>query len=467
MLQDVADSCADPETVDPQANLPCGLVAAIPCGAIHRAGTYGDSMTQPFAGIRVVEFGQFVAVPFCGQTLAEGGAEIIKVEPTDGDPNRRMGQLAPGESRIFICRNRGKHSLPLKLNDPQSKPVIDALVAWADVVLTNFRPGLATELGLDAEQLRARYPRLIVGDITPFGKQGPDADLAAMDIVVQARSGLMAAIGRTVDGRPAPGDPVIADYMAAMTLAFGIASALFRRERTGAGGIVDVSLLEAAMVLTNNQLVRSEDHDRGRHQARIERLNEQRRAGVPFAEQAAGLPSARVLPLRAIYFRTYDTADGTIAIGCASKALQQRFIEVVGFSDRGLDSVDGLDWEDDYYTALRDEVEGIMRTRRAADWVRLLNARGVPVSTVKFPIEMFEDEQAEANGMFYILDHPTAGRFRVLAPPLALDGGGFLPAKATAPFGSEATAILERLGFSAAQIEGLVSRGVTRVGLDG
>lgn len=200
------------------------------------------SDSQPFAGIRVAEFGQFVAVPFCAQLLADGGATVIKIEAPEGDPTRVFNPLGPGETRIFLSRNRGKHSLPLRLSDPAARPVLDALIAWADVILMNFRPGLEKKLGLDPESVLARFPKLIIASVTAFGKNGPDAALAGMDIVVQARSGLMAANGRMIDGRPAPGDPVSADYMSAMSLSFGVASALLRRERTGKGGIVDVSL---------------------------------------------------------------------------------------------------------------------------------------------------------------------------------------------------------------------------------
>lgn len=418
--------------------------------------------SQPFAGIRVVEFGQFVAVPFCGQLLAEGGAQVIKVESPDGDPNRRMGQLAPGESRIFISRNRGKHSLPVKLSDPGAAPVIDALLAWADVVLMNFRPGLAEKMGIAPTELLARYPRMVIGEITPFGKLGPDANLSAMDIVVQARSGLMAAMGRMVDGKPAPGEPVISDYMAAMSLAFGIASALFRRERTGKGGIVDVSLMKAAMTLTNNQLARSEDHDRDKHLAQIARINELRAAGAPYEEQLGTTGSSRVLPIRTLYFRTYEAADGTIAIACASKALQMKLMETIGLHDAGFDAPDGLGGDDDYYEALRGQVEAVFRGKTGAEWMAILNRAGVPVSTVKFPVEMFEDEQAEANAFFYLLNHPTAGNFRVLSPPVRMDGDGFLPPPATAPFGSETIALLGELGFSDDDIERLIDVGVTK-----
>ena len=162
-------------------------------------GPPGDretASTQPFSGVRVVEFGQFVALPFCAQLLAEGGADVIKVEALDGDPARRQMPLAPDETRRFLSNNRGKHSLPLNLRSPAARPVSDALLERADVALTNFRPGLAAELGLDAVTLNARFPRLVVGTVTSFGHEGPDADLPGMDVVVQARTGLMAANGR-------------------------------------------------------------------------------------------------------------------------------------------------------------------------------------------------------------------------------------------------------------------------------
>src|SRR6266849_5922438 len=195
--------------------------------------------TRPFAGIEVVEFGQFIAVPFCAQVLAEGGAHVVKIETLEGDPVRQILQLAPGETRHFVSRNRGKHSLPLDLRRPKAARVVERLLARADVVLTNFRPGLAEEFGLDWASLAPRYPRLVVGNVSAFGRRGPDARLAGMDMVVQARSGLMTTLGRvSPDGVPTAGDAPVADYMCAMILAFGIASALLRRRRTGRGGEV-------------------------------------------------------------------------------------------------------------------------------------------------------------------------------------------------------------------------------------
>ena len=420
-------------------------------------------MKQPFAGIRVVEFGQFVSVPFCAQLLAEGGAEVIKVEALAGDPTRLLRQVSALETRTFVSRNRGKRSLPLALRDPAARPVIEKLLAWADVALMNFRPGLDVELGLDAETLQARFPRLIAGAVTAFGKRGPEASLAGMDTVVQARTGLMAANGRMVDDRPAPGDPVSADYMCAMSLAFGVSAALLRRERTGVGGAVDVSLMQAAMTLANNQLIRSEVEDAPRHAEILARLAEQRREGVPFSEQGRAMTTARALPMVRIYLRTYDTADAPIAIACGSRSLRVKFMAAVGLVDEALDDADS-EAKHGYYDQLTECVEAVMRTRTGAEWTRVLNAAGVPVAAVKFPVELFDDEHARANGMFHRLEHPEAGDFTVLSPPVSMDGHGFRSREATRPFASETRELLGEIGFSAPEIDDLLAAGVTRAG---
>lgn len=418
----------------------------------------------PFDGINVVEFGQFIAVPFCAQLLAEGGANVIKIEALEGDPTRHIGQIAPNETRIFISRNQGKHSLPLKLSDPGAQPVIEALLAWADVALMNFRPGLAEKLGLDPAQLTKRYPRLIAGTVTAFGDKGPDANLAGMDIVVQARSGLMAANGRLRDGRPASGDPLSADYMCAMTLAFGISAALLRRERTGRGGSIDTSLLQAAMVLANNQLIRVEALDGPAHDKALERLAKQRQEHAPFEAQADALPSARSSPMLKVYFRTYQTADMDIAVACGSQRLRRNFMQALGLEDPALDSISsGKSSEmEAHYDVLRATVEELLKSEPSETWIARLSELGVPVAPVKFPIELFDDEHVAANEMLHTLEHPIAGPMQVVAPPVRIDGEGFAPVSPTAPFASETHELLRELGFSDAAVQTLIERGVTK-----
>ena len=341
--------------------------------------------------------------------------------------------------------------------------MLERLLARADVVLTNFRPGLAAELGLDGPSLAPRYPRLVVGNVSAFGRRGPAARLAGMDLVVQARSGLLAAGGSVTDGVPTGGENPVVDYMCAMTLAFGIASALLRRERTGRGGEVDASLLMSALVVQNNNMVRIDSADRATHTTARERLAELRAAGRPYAEQAALTPQIRPPGTVNVYYRTYATRDAALAVACGSPALRRAFIRAVGLADEALDRpIADRANEIEHYVALRRRVEAIVATRTTADWQATLEAAGVPAAGVKLPLELLDDEQPLANGMLHDLNHPVLGPVRVLASPVSMDGGGFVPAQATAPFGSETRAVLGELGFSSVEIDALLADGVTR-----
>src|SRR5437867_5683559 len=414
-------------------------------------------MSQPFAGVTVLEFGHFIAVPWAGQALADGGAHVIKIEPQEGEPSRHIAPLGGGESRHFLSRNRGKHTLPLDLRHPDARAILDALLARADVVLANMRPGLAAELGLEYEQLAPRYPRLVVGTVTAFGPHGPDAARAGMDHVVQARSGLMVTGGRTKDGLPTSGESPIADYMAAALLAFGVTSALYRRERTGRGGRVDTSLLLAALALQNNLMVRVDALDGARDAGFLDWLGQARGGGVPFAEQVERMPRNRVLASQAIYIRTYATKDAALAVACGSPSLRRKFIAAIGHEDRALkDSIADLDG---HYAALRSAVEATLASRTTQEWKTLLDAAGVPASGVALPVEILDDPQPAANAMFQRFEHPTLGPVTVLGPPVQVDGAGFVPGPPAPAFGSEVRAILAWAGFAERDVERLVAGG--------
>lgn len=398
--------------------------------------------------------------------LAEGGARVIKVESLEGDPVRHLAPLAPGETRHFLSRNRGKHVLPLDLRHARAGNVIQRLLARADVVLTNFRPGLAAELGLDWPSLARRHPRLVVGNVSAFGRRGPDAMLAGMDVVVQARSGLMAAGGRVLDGVPVTGDAPVADYACALMLAFGVAAALLRRERTGRGGEVDVSLLMAGLVVQNNAMLRVESADGPTHAEARARLATLRAADRPYAEQAAVSPQVRTPAMVDVYYRTYATRDAAIAISCVSPGLQRTLMRTLGLVDEAHDApIREREAQARHYAALRLRVEAILAGRTTAEWKKRFDADGIPASGVKLPLELLDDEQALANGLFHDLAHPALGTVRVLAPPVGMDGGGFLPAPPTPPFGSETRAILGELGFTSAQVAALLAEGATREAL--
>lgn len=414
---------------------------------------------QPFAGITVLEFGQFVAVPYGAQLLADGGAHVIKVEPHEGEAARNTGYRWGDVTRHFLARNRGSHSLPLSLRHEQAPAILDAILARTDVVLTNLRPGLAAQFGLDYDSLAERYPRIIAGNVSAFGEKGPDAGLPGMDQVVQAHSGLMAMNGGMRDGRPiAEGSP-ISDFMCAALLAYGVSSALYRRTRTGRGGRVDTSLLMSALILQNNLMIRVEDGDGENHAAYLEWLAGARAAGMPYAEQARHAPSSRPARLVGLYYRTFNTRDSAIAIACPSTGLRRRLLAVLGLEDPSLDPNLPEEERHAHDGELQDQFEALCASETTDHWESLLSESGIPVSRVRFPTELIDNEQAAANDLFVHQDHPEAGRFTVLGSALKLDEDGFTPAAFPAPFRSETRDILAWAGLSPEAIEDAVESG--------
>src|SRR3989442_6158831 len=388
--------------------------------------------TQPFGGVTVLEWGHSSAGPGGGGARAGGGARVKKTGPGGGRPGRPIAPLGGGESRHFLIRNRGKHTLPLDLRHPDARQILDALLVRADVVLANMRPGLAAELGLEYEQLAPRYPRLIVGTVTAFGPHGPDATRAGMDHVVQARSGLMVTGGRTKDGLPTSGESPIADYMAAALLAFGVTTALYRRERTGRGGRVDTSLLLAALALQNNLMVRVEALDGPRHPPFREWLTRARAGGVPFAEQSERMPRNRAAPPQANSLRTSATKDAALAVACGSPSLRRKFMAAVGHEDSALKAP--VADVDAHYAALKAAVEATIASRTTQEWKVALDAAGVPASGVALPVEILDDPQPAANAMFQRFEHRTLGPVTVLGPPVQVDDGGLVPGPPTPAF---------------------------------
>jgi crotonobetainyl-CoA:carnitine CoA-transferase CaiB-like acyl-CoA transferase len=247
--------------------------------------------------------------------------------------------------------------------------------------------------------------------------------------------------------------------MAATLLAFGVASALFQRERTGRGARVDTSLLQAALALQNNLMVRVETIDGPPHEVFGAWLASARSAGVPFAEQVERMPRNRPAGSATVYVRTYATRDAAIAIACGSPSLRKKFIAAVGLVDPALDDAVAPDAIDAHYVRLKGEVEAVMASRTAEDWQARLTAAGVPAGTVALPVEMLDAAQPAANGMFHRFEHAELGPVTVLAPPVRVGPDGFVPGPPTRPFGSEAREILAWAGFSGADVERLVAAG--------
>jgi formyl-CoA transferase len=219
----------------------------------------------------------------------------------------------------------------------------------------------------------------------------------------------------------------------------------------------------AALVLQNNSLVRVESVDGPVHARVRQRLAEARAAGRPFVEQAALTPQIRTPAMTEVYYRTYATKDAAIALACVSPGLQRALMKAVGLADEAHQNPLGdREAQARHYAGLRARMEAVIASRTTAEWKAVFDADGIPAAGVKLSLELFDDEQALANGLLHDLPHPALGPVRVLSTPVGMDGPGFRSSPATAPFGSECRAILNDLGFSKEEIERFLTEGVTR-----
>lgn len=210
---------------------------------------------KPLQGIRVVDFTRVLAGPYCTALLADLGAQVIKVEPPQGDDYRAIGPMREGRSALFEVMNRNKHSVVLDLKLPQAQALAQQLCASADVVVENFRPGVADKLGIGPTQLRAQHPQLIYVSISGFGQTGPAAHRPAYDIIMQALSGLMEATG-SPEGPPTLVGEAVSDVVSGLYASWATLAALLARERTGQGTHVDVAMLDATLALTVTSVAR-------------------------------------------------------------------------------------------------------------------------------------------------------------------------------------------------------------------
>jgi len=409
-------------------------------------------MTGPFDGVTVVEFGQFVVVPFCSQMMADGGARVIKVEPPGGDAYRSWpDQIADGETLQFLIKNRGKQSLALDLSHPRAPEVVAALVEEADVVLVNLSPAAVVRRGLDYASIAAINPTVIYGAVTAYGQVGPEAHLPGMDVVVQARSGLLSALGAEKEGVPLHSEVQVADYSTAMLMFGGIASALYVRERTGRGQRVDVSLLGGALAIQNNSLGHVHDRDQWRVEFVEDRLPKLRQAGASRLEVESERRSMRHdPPSHTAHYRIFRTADGFLALGAGSPGARRRLAASTGM-DPEMAAADPDRFGEQLEIALRD--------RGSDEWVALLLAAEVPVAKVRHVEELLFDEHAEQEGLIADIDHPVVGRYRGLGTPIRMSATPMLADRPPPAFAADTVDVLTRAGLSTSDVQSLVTDG--------
>jgi crotonobetainyl-CoA:carnitine CoA-transferase CaiB-like acyl-CoA transferase len=419
------------------------------------------------AGVRVLEFSQIIAAPFCGMLLADMGAEVIKVEPPEGEPWRLFAQFIPLESKTFISLNRGKKSLPLDINTPEARAIIHKLVEDVDVVILNYRPDVPARAGIDYETLSAINPRLVYCENTAFGRQGPDSYRPGYDIIIQAMSGLMASENKVLNGVPqVVSSTAVADFSTGIMMAYGITAALLAREKTGRGQKVEAALLGTALAVQTSAFTYIDAVDDAWLPQFLSDLEEARSRGATWEEMAAMRLGA--MPTQAvgnIYYRTYKTKDSYLAVGCLSVSLRRKLAGVLGIADPRLENPN-IDLTDesvrDTLLKLVEDVEAQFETRTTAEWLTILDGAGVPSGPVRFVQELFDDPQVLANDLVVDLEHPLAGHLKMVGPTLKMSDTPAQVKASSPPLGQDTDAILKSLGYTAEQIEELRGKGVTR-----
>ena len=397
--------------------------------------------TDLLAGVRVLDCSRVLAGPFATMLLGDLGADVIKVEnPAGGDDTRAWGPPdAGGESAYYLSINRNKRSLALDLKQPAGRDVLRRLAARSDVLVENFRRGTMVGWGLAYSDLAAENPGLVYCTISGYGPLGPDAARPGYDFVAQAGSGLMSITGPP-DGEPAKLGVAIVDLLTGLFAANAILAALLGRARSGRGAPIEVSLLESAVAalinVGQNYLV----------------------TGRPAARYGNAHPN--IVP-----YQTFAAADGWLAVAAGNDRQFAGLVQALGRPELATDprfatNAGRVAHRDVLVPLLAEEFQ----VRPVAAWVAALDAVGVPAGPVLTVAEVLAGPQVQALGLVREIDHPSAGRLRLLGSPLHI-GAARPPLRRPPPLLGEHSAevLAERLGLDGAEIAGLQATGVIKV----
>ncbi len=416
-------------------------------------------MPGALEGVRVLDCTQIIAGPLAGSLLSEMGADVVKVEPLEGEPWRLQAEIIPTESKGFLTQNRGKRSLALNFKDARSAPIRDALIRWADVLLTNYRPGVPEALGIDFEAARRINPSIIYAENTAFGKLGPDRDRRGYDIVAQAMSGLTASNPNVQNGLPMQIAFAPADVVTGVALAWAITAALYHREKTGEGQAINSSLLLSALTLQAGAREIVAMDEEGRH-GRLAHLAEARARGATieeiYAERKKFMPEAA----GNIYYRPYQTKDSYLVVGCLGPGPRERFRQALDIRDpRYEPGFDGSRLRE-VGAELVATCEAKFRDRTNAEWLEYLDARDIACGPIRFVDELFDDPQVIANNFIVEYDHTLLGPLRGPAPIVQMSGSPTRVQRASPALGEHTNDVLCELGFGAEEIGAFHERGV-------
>ena len=375
----------------------------------------------PLAGLRVLDYGQYVAAPFATMLLSDLGADVVKVEPPAGDEWRRYDPFEPGESRYFYALNRGKRSVALDLKTPEGRQRSRELIGSADALVHNCLPERARTFGLDRDSVHDVNPRCVTVCVSAFGSDGPDSARPAYDLIGQALSGLLLADPRPGDTVPRrTGGLALADFTAGLLAALSVTSGLLGRGEEAPE--LEVSLLGAALALQAQRFVSVEAVDGEAHDGRGA-AESGRAAGRVALEEAA----ARVEALEALdpYYRAHACADGFVALACLNTPQRLRVSELFGLEDPFAGNPQAAPADADERrrrSAHVRAVEDAFARLSVRETVDALCARGVPAGEVRSLDQLFDDDQVRANGLVQTVDQPGAGPVRLLGSPFKVDG---------------------------------------------
>jgi len=394
-------------------------------------------MALPLEGLKVLDLTNVMAGPYCAMVLGDMGAQVVKIEAfPEGDASRRFEPQVNGESYCFAVLNRNKKSLALDLKQPRGKEIAMRLGEQADIVIENFRPGVAKKLGIDYDGFKAKNPGVIYASMSGFGQTGPYGRKGGFDIIAQGMSGIMMMTGYP-GGRPAKVGIAMNDIASGVTALYGILGAYIARLRYGTGQYLETSLLEAGLAWTVWEFAAF--------------------FGAGEVPTATGTRHRRSAP-----YQAYRSKDGYVTVGASSEKLWRSFCELVCGKPQWLADprFANLSARLKNVDELEREIEAVFATEPTAHWVAKLDAAQVPGGPVYGYDQAMSDPHVQARRMIVDIEHPRIGPMKTLGLPIK-SSGELSAIRAPAPWlGQHSEEVLRGLGCSAEEIAGLFEAGI-------
>ena len=395
-------------------------------------------MPGPIHGVKVLELAQIMAGPTCGLMLADLGAEVIKIEKIPGgDDTRRF--LPPdinGEAAAFMMMNRNKRGMALDLKTKEGVEVFKRLVKQADVVVENFRKGTLEKLGVGYEELKKINPKIILCEISGYGRTGPYADKGGFDLIAQGMSGLMSITGESKGKPPMKVGAPVTDITAGILAATGVLAALVSRASTGVGQRVDTSLYEAGIVHTYWQ------------------------SAIASATGVAPGPLGSAHPLTAPY-QAFQTKDKWITVGASNQNTWLKLIDALGAKElQENEKFNSNANRMKNLTELTELLKKELVKKTAEEWLKLFDEKGLPCGPINTVTEMFEDPQTIERKMIVDVKNTKAGSFKAIGMPIKFSETKVEDTKESPTFGQHTKQILLDHGFKSEEIDSLMKQGV-------